>query len=146
MGGKKTSKQSLEVGVYWKRLICSNGAYIRRVVAKGKLINLASRKEIEQFLDAQFKRTFSFEKTVLLPTVRLMNETIPTDEDYETITNLVRRATGEKIAEELLFNMVSYWDGFNAITAAANRINSFDTARKLQIKGGELLERFMVVH
>lgn len=141
---KATTRPSLEISIYTLRLVCSNGAYIKRVLAEGRLMSWASRQQIEQFLDRQLNRVFAFQETVLKEAVALMSETIPEESECEEISRLISRVAGTKRAENLLREAVSWWDHFNAVTAAANQVESIQKARKLQIEGGALLERFLL--
>ena len=141
---RATVNPTLEASVFWKRLICSNGAYINRVLAKGRLMNLASRQEAARFVDLQVERIRNFQKNVLKQAVARMSETIPNESDYEEVTRIITRLAGAKTAEELLKDAVSWWDHFNAVTAAANVVDNVEKQRKLQIEGGAMLERFLV--
>lgn len=140
---KASTRPHLEASVFWKRLICSNGAYLRRVLGKGKLMTLASKKEAALFVDAQIKRVLSFEQDILKPAVEVMSETIPSDDEYLEVQQLITRQVGEKQAQELLSTAVSWWDEFNAVTAAANLTTNSRKSRQLQVIGGGMLERFL---
>lgn len=141
----KGGKPSLEAGVYWERLVCTNGAFVRRVVAGGRVLNLNSRKEAADFVDAQIKRTLNFNKTVLLPAVQTMTSTLPNEEEYEKLTRLLNRHLSKDSARDLIEGVTSNWDAFNAVTAAANQVSSFSARQHLQIAGGAMLEQFMRV-
>jgi|GEM_PF-6747492 len=145
-GQKAFNRPSLEVSVYWKRLICSNGAFIQRALATGRLMSLASKKEVATFIDAQIKRSLSFETTILLPAIEMMSQTIPNEEEHNEIVRLISRYAGAKTAETIISNTVSWWDEFNAVTSAANQVSNIDFQRKLQIKGGEMIEKFLVLN
>lgn len=142
-GSKASTRPSLEASVLWKRLICSNGAYLQRVLGTGRLMQLASRQQAAQFVGKQISRLQGFEKTVLLPAVEQMNQSVPEDEEHERVERLISRLAGKQTAEELLGAAVTWWDEFNAVTAAANQGVSQNNARKLQIEGGAMLERFL---
>ena len=142
-GSKASTRPSLEASVLWKRLICSNGAYLQRALATGRLMQLASRQQAAQFVGKQISRLQGFEKTVLLPAVEQMNQSNPQEEEHERVERLISRLAGTETAQELLSSAVTWWDEFNAVTAAANRGVSQNNARKLQIEGGAMLERFL---
>lgn len=143
-GIKATTRPQLDASIYWKRLICSNGAYLKRDIGKGRLMNFASRQETANFVDDQLKRIASFNKTILLPAVKLMDSTIPSDLEYEEVNRILKRYVGQEKTDMLLYNSVTWWDQFNAITAAANEVNSDKKRQELQIKGGAILDRFLV--
>ena len=92
----------------------------------------------------QIKRILSFNKTVLLPAVELMDSTIPKDGEYEEVNRILKRYVGQEKTDILLQDSVTWWDQFNAITAAANQVNSDKKRQELQIKGGAILDRFLV--
>lgn len=142
-GEKASTRPSLETSVFWKRLVCSNGAYLKRVLGKGRLMTLASKIEAEIFIDIHIKRVLSFEENMLKPAVEMMTKTIPTDDEYLQVQKLITRHVGEKQADELLCTAVSWWDEFNAVTAAANLTTYEQRSRDLQVKGGEMLECFL---
>jgi hypothetical protein len=141
---RASTRPSLESNLYWNRLVCSNGAYLQRVLGKGRLMSLGSKKEASIFVDSQIKRILSFEQEKLIPAVKTMAETIPNEDKHHELEKLLTRSIGEKKASELLGTVVSYWDEFNAITEAAHYTTNQNKARKLQIAGGELLESFLV--
>ncbi len=141
---RATTNSSLEASVFWKRLICSNGAYLNRVIAKGRLMNLASRQEAARFVDIQVERIRNFQRNVLKRAVEVMSETIPSELEHEDVTHLITRFAGEKTAEELMGDAVSWWDHFNAVTGAANQVENWEKQRRLQIEGGAMLEKFLV--
>lgn len=143
-GTRATMSPQLEASIYWKRLICSNGAFIERNLGKGRLMSFASRQETANFVDRQIKRVLSFNKTVLLPAVELMDSTIPKDREYEEVNRILKRYVGQERTDILLQSSVTWWDQFNAITAAANQVNSDKKRQELQIRGGAILDRFLV--
>lgn len=137
------TRPMLETGVYLLRLVCTNGAYVRRALAEAKLLAWASRQQIERFLDEHFDRVLNFSQTSLQAGVARMSEAIPDDPDRKHIAQLITRFAGTNAAKELLSEAVSWWDHINSITAAANRIGSPERRRRLQIEGGALIERFI---
>lgn len=141
----KGSKPSLEASLYWERLVCTNGAFVRRVVAGGRVLNLNSRKEAADFIDGQIKRTLNFNKTVLLPAVQTMASTVPNEDEHEKIVRLLNRHLSKDSASNLVEGVTSNWDAFNAVTAAANQVTSVIARQQLQIAGGAMLEQFMKV-
>lgn len=142
---RSKTNPSLDVSVFWKRLICSNGAYIKRDLAAGKLMNLASKQEVIQFLDRQFERINNFPQITLKNAVAIMTKNIPEESEHDEIKQSITRSAGDKIADELMITAVSWWDHFNAITAAANKVENLEKQRKLQIAGGAILERFITM-
>ncbi len=107
-------------------------------------MSFASRQKTANFVDSQIKRILSFNKTVLLPTVKLMDSTIPNDKEQEEIEGIIKRYVGQEKADKLIENSVTFWDGFNAITAAAKPPTSEKKRLELQIKGGKILDQFLV--
>jgi hypothetical protein len=140
---KVSTTPTLEVGVYLLRLVCSNGAYARRVLAESRLMAWATRKEVDLFLDRQLTRILSFEAAVLKSAAAAMNESIPDEPERVRIRSLLARFLGAKRASALLDPTVSWWDHFNAVTAAANQVRSIPRRRRLQWEGGQILERFL---
>lgn len=143
-GTRGTMRPQLDASIYWQRLICSNGAFVERNIGRGKLMSFASRQETANFVDRQIKRILSFNKTILLPAVELMDSTIPKDGEYEEVNRILKRYVGQEKTDILLQDSVTWWDQFNAITAAANQVNSDKKRQELQIKGGAILDRFLV--
>ena len=140
---RASTRPLLESSLFWKRLVCSNGAYLQRVLGKGRLMNLASSKEVGNFVDLQLKRIDKFEKEQLIPAVKTMKNTMPEEEEYNRIQKMITRSIGEEKASELLNIAVSYWDEFNAITEAAHHTTNENKIRNLWITGGVMLERFL---
>jgi hypothetical protein len=138
------ARPMLELGVFLLRLICTNGAYSRRVMAEGKLMAWASRREIDRFLDEHFDRVLGFAGGQLQSAVQRMSDTIPEERQQVQIRSMIERLVSLEIAEELLRDAVSNWDHANALTAAANRTGSLERRRKLQIAGGEMIDQFLV--
>ena len=142
-GQKASTRASLEASVFWLRRICTNGAYLQRNLGTGRLMQLASHQQAAQFVAQQIQKIQTFEKTVLLSAVKTMNQTIPSDSEHQHIERLISRAIGQETTEQLLSSAVTWWDEFNAVTAAANQGLSENKSRQLQIEGGAILEKFL---
>ncbi len=106
-------------------------------------MTLASRIETTKFVDNQIKRILAFEETTLVPAVEMMANTMPSETEHTEISKLIQKYIGEEKTERILADVVSWWDEFNAVTAAANLVNTEHKARELQVKGGEMLSQFL---
>lgn len=140
---RATMRPALEVSVHLLRLVCTNGAFIQRVLADAKLVSWANRAAVDDFLDRQIERVLTFPANLLREVAGRMSTKIPPEREVARIGALIRRYIHKQHAEELLRTAVSWYDHWNAVTAAAHRVTSVDRKRRLQVEGGAILDKFL---
>jgi hypothetical protein len=133
----------LDVSVHLLRLICTNGAIVQRALADAKLSGWANRSAIDDFISRQIERVLTFPAKTLRDAVAIMSAEIPSDDEVDRIRNLLARYVHKKHADELLRTAVSWYDFWNAVTAAAHHVVCAHRRRKLQIEGGAMMDMFM---
>lgn len=142
--GRTATQPLLDVGLHLLRLICTNGAYAQRYLAKGRLMAWSSQQQLDEFVDRQLDRVLTFPvDRVLAAVVRRMSEQMPDESEQAKVRRLILRHVGKRRTAELLEPAVSWYDHFNAVTAAAHHTESQGRQRALQIAGGELFDRFV---
>lgn len=137
------ARSLLEVGVFLLRLVCSNGAYAARSIADGRLYCWTSRKNLHELIHREIDHALSFSEQSLARAVERMSETMPEEPERAHVSRTLERAVGQQRARELLASAVSWYDHFNAVTAAAHVPAEDDRRRSLQVAGGAVLDKFL---
>jgi hypothetical protein len=140
---RAATRPALEVSVHLLRLVCTNGAFIKRGLAEARLFAWANQAATNEFLDRQFERVMSFPEKALRDAVARMSSEIPSEKDTAWVGRLLRRYVQKRRAEELLRTAVSWYDHWNAVTAGAHGVASAERKRRLQVEGGAILDRFL---
>jgi len=139
---RAANKSAIEFSVLLYRLVCANGAYVRREISSGRLTTWATHREVEAFMDHQLKRVLAYPERQLQSAATRMSNEMPEEAEALRIRALLTRAVGADKTNDLLANAVSFYDHANAITGAAHHAPSETRRRALQVEGGALIQRF----
>jgi hypothetical protein len=142
-GDDAARKPLLEISVYLLRLICTNGAYLMRDLATGRSLDWSSARQLIEHVDRQIDRVLTVSRTTIQGAVQRMSETTIDLEDLEAARQALTRHAGHETAAELLADAVSVYDLMNAVTGGAKRTKTQAGQRRLEIYGGEILDRFV---
>ncbi len=141
-GAEGAQRAAFEASVHLLRLICENGAFAWRQMGAAKMFSNATEQELSETIDRQIHRVLADSSGRLRSAVARMTDDIPDEAVLKEARLSIGCHASRTTANELLGPVVSAWELFNALTAAAHHAKTEAARRHLQIQGGELLDRY----
>jgi len=141
---KRCAKSCLDFSIIWNRLVCQNGAYLHKKLYHGSHLRFPTEMQVHHYINTGVNHLRGFCASTLPNAIKIMDNTVVEEQDLIKTRSLLRGTIKPAELDSSLEKVNSVYDQVNLITNCAKFAHT-SKQRNLEIIGGEIIERFLMV-